>query len=139
MSYQKEDLIRYRLDKSMTTFQEAKSLTDSEFQGGAANRLYYSCFYAVIALLAKDDISASTHNGVRTEFFKQYIKTGILDKGFGSLYSNLMSKRQESDYDDFLEFSKEEILPLIDDVESFIVTIQKLITIQFRPTPNTLF
>jgi uncharacterized protein (UPF0332 family) len=40
-----------------------------------------------------------------------------------------MSKRQESDYDDFLEFSKEEILPLIDDVESFIVTIQKLINI----------
>ena len=127
MSYQKEDLIRYRLDKSLVTFQEAKSLSESKFWGGAANRLYYSCFYAVIALLAKDDINASTHNGVRTEFFKQYIKTGILDKKFSSLYSNLMSKRQESDYDDFHEFSKEEIMPLFDDVQSFIEIIQKLI------------
>ena len=127
MSYQKEDLIRYRLEKSLTTFQEAKSLSESRFWGGAANRLYYSCFYAVIALLAKDDISASTHNGVRTEFFKRYIKTGILDKGFSSLYSDLMSKRQESDYDDFLEFTQEEILPLFDDVQFFIDTIQKLL------------
>ncbi|MBN1119362.1 MAG: HEPN domain-containing protein [Bacteroidales bacterium] len=80
MNYNKEDLILYRLEKSFTTFEEAKSLSISGFWGGAANRLYYSCFYAVIALLAKDDVQANTHNGVRTEFFKRYIKTGLLDK-----------------------------------------------------------
>jgi len=127
MSYQKLDLINYRLDKSSTTFEEAKSLSQSGFWGGAANRLYYSCFYAVIALLVKDDISASTHNGVRTEFFKLYIKTGILDKKYSSLYSNLMGKRQESDYDDFHDFSKEEILPLFDEVEDFLTSLRNLI------------
>jgi uncharacterized protein (UPF0332 family) len=127
MSYQKQDLIRYRLDKSLTTFKEAKLLSESGFWGGVANRLYYCCFYSVIALLAKDDISASTHNGVRTEFFRHYIKTGILDKGFSRLYSNLMSKRQESDYDDFLEFSEEEIKPLFEDIQSFLDTIRELI------------
>ena len=105
MSYRKQDLINYRLEKSLRTFQEAESLCKSGFWGGAANRLYYSCFYAVISLLAKDNISASTHNGVRTEFFKRYIKTGILNKDLSSLYSNLMNKRQEGDYDDFHNFS----------------------------------
>ena len=127
MTYQKQDLINYRLDKSLTTFKEAKSLSLSDFWGGAANRLYYSCFYAVIALLAKDDISVTTHNGVRTEFFRQYIKTGNLDKKYSSLYSNLMGKRHESDYDDFHDFSKEEILPLFDEVEIFLNTLRDLI------------
>lgn len=127
MSYQKQDLINYRLEKSSTTFEEAKSLAQGGFWGGAANRLYYSCFYAVIALLAKNDISASTHNGARTEFFKLYIKTSILDKRFSSLYSNLMGKRQESDYDDFHDFSKDEILPLFDEVEIFLTTLRDLI------------
>jgi uncharacterized protein (UPF0332 family) len=53
MSYQKEDLIKHRLEKSATTFNEAKSLAESSFWGGCANRLYYSCFYCVMALLAK--------------------------------------------------------------------------------------
>lgn len=127
MSYQKQDLIRYRLDKSSTTFEEAKSLCSSSFWGGAANRLYYSCFYAVLALLAKDDISASTHNGVRTQFFQEYIKTGILDKSFSRLYSDLMGKRQESDYEDFLEFSEKEISPLIEEVNIFLEELRKLI------------
>ena len=87
----------------------------------------HSCFYCVLALLANDDITVSTHNGVRTEFFRLYIKTGVLDKKYSSIYTNLMSKRQESDYDDFLEFSKEDILPLIDEVENFLHTIKELI------------
>jgi uncharacterized protein (UPF0332 family) len=127
MSYQKEDLIKYRLEKSAVTFNEAKSLAESGFWGGCANRLYYSCFYCVIALLARDDVSASTHNGVRTEFFRRYIKTEIMDIDYSSLYTELMSKRQESDYDDFLEFKQEDILPLINKVDKFLHTIREII------------
>jgi uncharacterized protein (UPF0332 family) len=127
MSFNKADLIDYRLEKAWTTYKEAKALAESGFWDGTANRLYYSCFYAVIALLAKNDISATTHNGVRTEFFRNYIKTGILDKKFSSLYSNLMGKRQESDYGDFQSFSEDEISPLINEAESFIVKITEII------------
>lgn len=127
MSYQKADLIHYRLEKSSTAFEEAKSLSKNGFWGGAVNRLYYSCFYAVIALLAKEDIPASTHNGVRTEFFKRYIKTGLLDKKYSTLYSDLMSKRQESDYDDFQEFMENDVLPLFSEVQSLLDTIREII------------
>jgi uncharacterized protein (UPF0332 family) len=127
MSYQKADLINYRLEKSSITFEEAKTLSKSGFWGGVVNRLYYSCYYAVIALLAKDNISASTHNGVRTEFFKRYIKTGLLDKKYSTLYSDLMSKRQESDYNDFQEFMKNDILPLFNEVQSLLDIIREII------------
>jgi len=39
MSYNIEDLINYRLEKSAITFEEAKSLFESGFWNGAANRL----------------------------------------------------------------------------------------------------
>lgn len=127
MSFEKEDIIKYRIEKAYLTFQEAQSLIQSEFWSGAVNRLYYSCYHIVKALLLKNDIKASTHNGVRTEFFKYYIKTGILDKKASILYSNLMNKRQESDYDDFFEFEKADILPLIDEVKEFQIQIENLI------------
>ena len=68
MSYDKNDLIQYRLEKAQSTFQEARAPATQRFWSGAANRLYYCSFYAVIAILAKDDITARTHNGVRSEF-----------------------------------------------------------------------
>ena len=103
MTYSKEDIIRYRINKSLRTYKEAKSLGENEYWTGAASRLYYSCFYIVLALLIKNGISVSTHNGVKTEFYKQYIKTGVIDKKYSRLYSDLMNKRQEGDYDDFQE------------------------------------
>jgi uncharacterized protein (UPF0332 family) len=128
MSFEKEDIIKYRIEKAHLTFQEAQSLIQSEFWSGAVNRLYYSCYHIVKALLLKNDIKASTHNGVRTEFFKYYIKTRILDKKASILYSDLMNKRQESDYDDFFEFEKADIIPLIDEVKEFLIQIEKLIS-----------
>ena len=127
MTYLKNDIIRYRLEKSDLTLKEAKSLGENGFWNGAANRLYYSCFYSVIALLAHDDTPASTHNGVRTEFFRKYIKSGILDKKWSALYSDLMGKRQETDYDDFHDFTQQDIAPLFEKVEEFNNTIKTLI------------
>ena len=120
MSYDKGDLVQYRLEKAQSTFQEAKALAAQSFWSGVANRLYYSSFYAVIALLAMNEITARTHNGVRSAFFKFYIKSGILDKKYSVLYSNLMRKRQENDYADFQDFVGEDVLPLIDETEEFI-------------------
>jgi hypothetical protein len=38
-----------------------------------------------------------------------------------------MNKRQESDYDDFFEFEKAHVLPLIDEVKEFQIQIENLI------------
>ena len=76
MSYNKADLINYRLKKAHTSLKEAKSLISQGYVDGAANRLYYSCFYAAIALLVTENITVKTHNGVRTELFKAFKKVG---------------------------------------------------------------
>jgi uncharacterized protein (UPF0332 family) len=75
--------------------------------------------------LAKDDFAHKSHNGARTEFFKQYIKTGILDKKYSKLYSNLMGKRQDNEYSDFLDFQEVDIRPLIAEAEEFIAIVRR--------------
>jgi hypothetical protein len=47
----KDDLVKYRLEKAKETFEDAQLLIESKRWNSAINRLYYSAFYAVIALL----------------------------------------------------------------------------------------
>ncbi len=60
-----EALVKYRLQRARETLPEARTLVESGYYNAAVNRLYYACYYAVIALLAKHQISVQTHAGVK--------------------------------------------------------------------------
>ena len=83
------------------------------------NRLYYSSFYLVSALLYQKNIKAETHNGAKTQFFLNYVRTGKISKSHGKLFSHLFDWRQETDYADFQDFDKETVLPIIEHVRAF--------------------
>lgn len=87
------------------------------------NRLYYACFYAVAALLAKNNLSSSKHAGVKSLFNQYVIKTGKIKRDYGSLYNHLFENRQEGDYVDFVVFEADSVEPLIPQVEDFINTV----------------
>jgi uncharacterized protein (UPF0332 family) len=112
----KKEYINYRVAKSKEAFDDAKLLEENNRWNAAVNRLYYSCFYLVTALLYKHQIKAETHNGVKTAFFFHFIKTTKIEKQLGKFYSSLFDWRQESDYADFVDFDKETADPLIDEV-----------------------
>jgi len=122
-----EDYIAYRISKSEETFEDAKLLAENERWNSCVNRLYYSVYYLVSALLSKNGIKATTHNGVRQQFSLHFVKDGKASAEFGKLYSNLFRWRQESDYADFIDFDKETILPLISNVSDFIKSVKLLL------------
>lgn len=113
----KEDYIEYRLLKSKEIYDDAKLLANNQRWNSCVNRLYYSSFYLVSALLYKNDFKSETHNGAKTQFNLHFIKSGIVDVSFGKLYSNLFDWRQESDYADFVDFDEETVNPLMGQVE----------------------
>ncbi len=45
------EYVKYRIESANKTFEAAKVLAENEFWNSAVNRLYYSIFYAVNALL----------------------------------------------------------------------------------------
>ena len=125
MNFDLDSLIKERIRKATDTFEAAKLLASENYWNSAANRLYYSAFYAVLALLAKMNAKTATHSGAKSEFYRLFIKTGKINRKFGELYTDLFSKRQEGDYEDFLNFRSEDIIPMIPRVEEFIDTIIK--------------
>jgi uncharacterized protein (UPF0332 family) len=121
----KNDYINYRFQRARETYEEALILAREEKWNAVINRLYYACFYAVIALLLKNHIETQSHDGVRTQFGLNFIKTGIIDREYGKLFSKLFDYRQKGDYGDMFDFDEELTKPLLDHVKSFIGVIEK--------------
>jgi uncharacterized protein (UPF0332 family) len=129
MTGTKRDLVKYRLSRARDTFEDARILADKKRWNSTINRLYYACYYAVTALLLNTDLSATTHNGVKSLFSEKYIKTGIISKDLGKIYSQLFTWRQKGDYDDFFDFSEEKVLPYFAPVQKLIETADALINV----------
>ena len=127
MSLDKDVVIKYRIDRANETIEEAKIMAQFGHWNTTANRLYYACFYVVIAMFLKDGIISKTHNGVISILVKDYLHKGIITQNDAWLFGDLFNKRQESDYKDVRRFSKEEIEPLISEAEKFIIVIRELI------------
>jgi len=120
-----DDLINYRLERSRETLEDAKLLAEKHRWNSAINRLYYAAYYAVIALLLKENYKSTTHNGAKTQFSEQFIKTGLFPKEFGRIYSQLFTWRQKGDYADLFDFTEEKVTPYFEPVEKLIKLVEK--------------
>ena len=121
----KDEYIKYRFQRARDTYEEAILLAENHRWNTVINRLYYACFYAVTALLLKHEIETQTHDGAKNQFGLKFIKSGKIDKSFGKLFSRLSDYRQKGDYGDLYDFDNEIAKPLIDEVNSFLLEIEK--------------
>jgi uncharacterized protein (UPF0332 family) len=121
---ERRELVNYRINKSTNTFAEIQLLLDNMLWNTAVNRLYYACYYAVIALLIDREIETLTHAGARQMFGLHFIKTGVIEKELGKFYSQLFDLRQTGDYDDFIDFSKEQVIELLEPAKKLIEEIE---------------
>ncbi|MHC1706725.1 MAG: HEPN domain-containing protein [Bacteroidales bacterium] len=127
MTESKTNLITYRLLRAKDTFHDAEILAEKERWNSAINRLYYAAYYAVIAILLKHDYKPTTHNGAKSVFSEQFIKTGLIPVEYGKLYSQLFTWRQKGDYDDLFDFDREKVIPYIEPVQKLIEVIESKI------------
>ena len=119
--------IEYRISRAEESLQEAEILAASGHWNTCVNRLYYSCFYSVSALLLKHGLSSSKHSGVRSIFNNNFVKTGILSKETAQIYNFLFERRQEGDYEDMAIFTESEVVPWVDKAKAFVDTVKVLI------------
>ena len=127
MTQGSEDLVKYKLERSGETLEEAKIMLRSSHLFGAANRIYYACFYAVSALLLSKDLSSHKHSGVLSLFNRHFVKTGLIPVELGKFYSRLFDTRIESDYADLVTIDLKEIQDNLKTAEIFIPAVKSLI------------
>ena len=108
------------MDRSKEVLSAARLMYEKGHYNDAVNRLYYSCFYAVIALLATEGVHPGKHTAVRAFLNKNWIKTGKLSKETGWLYNTLFDRREKGDYGDYFRFNA-------DDVEDWLKKVEKAI------------
>src|SRR6266542_3893613 len=100
----RNNIVRFYIEKSLQTFEDAELLALNERWNSCVNRLYYSAFYIVYALLISS-----------------------IDVRFSRHYTYLSELRSASDYEDFEILYKEEVEPLIDKTKEFIDALRNLI------------
>lgn len=126
-SNERKQLVIYRINKAKETFNEIDVLIENKLWNTAINRLYYTCYYAVIALLINNKIETLTHTGTRQMFGFHFIKTGLVEKDIGKFYSRIFDLRQTGDYEDFIDFSEDQVTELLEPAKKLIDHIESIL------------
>lgn len=133
MNLNQEDrriIVELELEKVENIFAEHEVLLKAGFWSTLANRLYYSLFHAVTALLINDGYEVGTHKGAAIRFQQYYVKTHIFSVEEGRFYSQLQSMRESADYNCSFEVSENDVLTKIEPIRQFIEKIKQYINHQ---------
>ncbi|MBI5682849.1 MAG: HEPN domain-containing protein [Deltaproteobacteria bacterium] len=118
-------LIGHRLKQADDSIEEAKVLLKEKMSLRAVmNRLYYSMFYAVLALLQEKHLGTSKHIGAISLFDREFIKTGIFDKGMSKTLHRAFELRQKGDYMEQSEVTQKDVDEMLPEVVNFVKTIK---------------
>lgn len=121
-------LVQREYEKAMTFYSQALKNAELGIWDVVANRLYYSAFHAVSALLIRDQHKVGTHKGAVLLFGLHYVKTGIFTADDGRFYSQLQSLREKADYNCIWEATDKDILPMMSKAKLFLERIGERLT-----------
>ncbi len=124
-SEEKVSLSDIRFQKAQEMLSDAVLNMEGKRYKTAANRSYYAAYHAARSLLILKGIDPSTHDGVKAMFSLHFVKNNLISIETGKIYQNLMSLRNEADYDDFSEITGVEAENAINIVQKFIETLNK--------------
>ena len=125
-----EALISYRMERSTESIRAAEIMLENEMLTISMNRVYYSMFYAVQALLVLHKVSFSKHGQVKGYFNRELIKTGIFSVDMGKLYNKVFEYRQKFDYVDFAAPNRDMVYEYIEKAREFHSNIKEYIHTQ---------
>lgn len=124
---EKKAIVSYRIEKANGAFVEARDCATMNHWSLTANRLYYAAYYASSALLVSAGYQSKTHEGTIGLIGQHYVRTGLLSKEDGALLARLQNMRHTGDYDDFMDWSREDVEPCFPKVEALIEKVKAML------------
>jgi len=79
-------------------------------------------------LLHNYDLDTKTHSGALHLFELHFVKTGIIKKELSKFYARLFEMRQNADYEDEIEYEKEDVLKLLQPATDLIAEIELVLS-----------
>ena len=121
------DLVAYRIQRAHETLCEVDYLLQGGFYNAAVSRLYYACYYIVVALLVANKLETQTHAGVKTVFSLHFVKTRLIDAKVAKTFFKLFDLRHNNDYEDYCFCDRETLEKIRPIAGNFIDTVEALI------------
>jgi uncharacterized protein (UPF0332 family) len=121
---ERAELIRYRLDESKETILDVQLLLDNDRLRAAVNRIYYGMFYSLLALGLAYEFETSKHQQLIGWFNRNFIHKGLIDSRYGKIINKASNRRTKGDYESFIEFDKDIILEMFEEMKDFISEIE---------------
>jgi uncharacterized protein (UPF0332 family) len=122
-------LALHRLQQSAESLQEARYLHEGgKSLRSVVNRIYYSMFYSVLALLVYEPYASSKHSGVLAYFNKQFVKGGLFSESLGRSLNKAFELRQRGDYREYFVLTREQVEPLLDEAADFVAAVRTHLT-----------
>lgn len=120
-------LVQHRIAKAREAISQVEFLLENQMLAVAVNRIYYGMFFAVSALALKHKFTTSKHGQLIGWFNKNFVKEGRVERRIGHLIRAAFDSRSAGDYDDWIEFSYEEVAALLEGMKEFILEMERLI------------
>ncbi|HUS91790.1 MAG TPA: HEPN domain-containing protein [Phycisphaerae bacterium] len=120
------DLVKLWLSKAEDSLESAALELDAGHVLFAVNRLYYACFYAITALLLSEGKQFARHASVLAEFNRAWVKTGRVDRTWGSFAHSLFDDRQQADYLPAVIFTPADTSGRLDQARRFVALVRGL-------------
>lgn len=121
------DLIQYRLTEAKETQSDVELLISHDRFRAAINRIYYSMFYSLLALGLKYEYESSKHAQLIGWFNKVFINEGLIDSKYGKIINKAFNRRTKGDYDSYIEFDKETVVEMYEEMKDFNLEIELFI------------
>ncbi len=124
----KKNLANYRIKRAKEILIEAKDTFNQKHYKLSINRSYYVMFTAAKALLSLKDKDSSKHSGVISLFNQFIVKKGLFQKEISKYLPMAKDIREDTDYGDFIEITKEDAKIQLDRSEEFIKEAEKTLS-----------
>ncbi|MCL5278531.1 MAG: HEPN domain-containing protein [Planctomycetes bacterium] len=122
------ELIRLRMAQAAETLHEAQILLAEHAGRGAANRAYYTMFYAVLAVLATKGLGSSKHSGTISLFDREFVKSGDLPKELSRALHMAFERGQQADYGELIRLDEPVATRTVEEAEMFVQKVRDYLT-----------
>lgn len=118
-----DDPIAFLIQRGNDSLKSAEALVELDLILDGLSRAYYAALHHARALLLSMDIIPKSHKGTITLFSLHFIKSGIIPKEFGVIFSILQKIREDSDYEIGTFYERDEAERLLEDTRLFCRTV----------------
>lgn len=107
MTEGQQQRVAQELQAAYRALDDAHLLVREQRAESAISRAYYAIFHAARAALAAHGSRPITHRGVKTEFGRLLVKSGLLEEEYNTILQEARDQRQVADY----ESGERELVP----------------------------